>query len=436
MRRVRTLLACGLLLATLPLLTQADNGDLVEPEYGGLKALRTIPNQYIVVLRDTVDVESVSSLLTQRVAGQVLHRYNHALKGFAAILAQERVSELLTDPSVIGVYPDAEVSIVRQWGHLLPQGGLAAASQSLPTGVDRINAEGKVNKGAGVEVAVIDTGIDLSHPDLKGNILGGKRCIGSSYNDQNGHGSHVAGTIAALDNGTGVVGVAPQAKLWAVRVLDASGYGTWSSVICGVDWVTSQASHIKVANMSLGGSGTAGSSCSSSPLRQAICNSVNAGVTYIVAAGNSSADLKNFVPAAYPEVTAVTALADSNGAACGGGSATSYGADDTFASFSNYATLAGDAARTIGAPGVSIHSTWKNKSYKTISGTSMASPHAAGAAALYLSAHPGATPAQVRDALLAAAEPDNVNFNGECASGVSHTGTSQHPEAVLRADSL
>jgi subtilisin family serine protease len=305
--------------------------------------------------------------------------------------------------------------------------------------VNRVNAENKSVTGAGIEVAVLDTGIDLTHPDLKANILGGKNCMrGGTYNDGNGHGTHVAGTVAAINNTIGVVGVAPAAKLWSVRVLDNAGNGTWSSVICGIDFVTSQASHIKVANMSLGGAGVS-DSCSSptaSALHRAICNSVAAGVTYVVAAGNEADDLKNHVPAAYPEVIAVSALADSNGAACGGGAATNYGPDDTFATFSNYATLLEDSARLIGAPGVSILSTWKGGGYNTINGTSMATPHVAGAAALFLETHSGATPAQVLSGLLMIAEPKDTNVNGECAAGFSHTAGTLHPEPVLRADSL
>ncbi len=175
----------------------------------------------------------------------------------------------------------------------LGHGGTANA----PTGVRRtfaptsanIGIEGHDDKRVDVDVAIIDTGIDLDHPDL--NVAGGKNCQKrTSYDDGNGHGTHVAGTVGGLDNGAGAVGMAPGARLWAVRVLDNSGSGTWSSVICGIDWVTAQhAPTIEVANMSLGGSGSDGT-CASSSLHQAICNSVGSGVTYAVAAGNSSAD--------------------------------------------------------------------------------------------------------------------------------------------------
>ncbi len=228
----------------------------------------------------------------------------------------------------------------------------------------------------------------------------------------------------------GVVGVAPRARLWSVRVLDNSGNGTWSSVICGIDFVTSLApangGPITVANMSLSGAGTSDNNCGNTnndALHKAICRSRDAGVAYVVAAGNSGADAAGEVPAAYDDaVITVSALADSDGRPDGLGAATAYGADDTFASLSNFG-----AAVDLAAPGVAIKSTWKGGAYNTLNGTSMASPHAAGAAALYVAAHPGAAWTEIRDALRAAGE----------ALGAGHADPSgRHPEPVLRADSL
>lgn len=390
-----------------------------------------IPDQYIVVFHDNVpNSRAAAQDVARRHGLSLLEVYEYALKGFAAKIPAVALSAIARDPRVQFISEDRVV---------------VAFQQTLPTGVNRINAEYKTNTGTGVNVAVVDTGIELSHPDLQANIVGGKNCsTGRSYNDGNGHGTHVAGIIAALNNDIGVVGVAPGALLWAVRVLNNTGSGSWSSVICGIDFVDSKApakgGSITVANMSLGGSGTDDGNCgltNNDALHQAICRAVKDGVTFVVAAGNSGADLSGFVPAAYNEVIAVTALGDSDGNSCGTGGPTSYSADDTFASFSNFATLPEDGIRVIAAPGVSIYSTYKGGGYATLSGTSMASPHVAGAAALYLATHLGASPAEVRDALRAGGEPPDVNFRSECLSGVSHTDPSgKHPEPVIRADSL
>jgi subtilisin family serine protease len=357
-----------------------------------------LPDQYIVVFKDTVaDPAGKARGLAAQHGLTLLQTYSHALKGFAAVVPPARLARLQADPDVAYINQDQVVTI---------------DTQTLPTGINRIDGElsstvsGNGSGSVDVDVAVIDTGIDLDHPDL--NVVGGKNCsTGRRYDDGNGHGTHVAGTIAAKDDNQGVVGVAPNARLWAVRVLNNAGSGSWSSVICGVDWVTANASTIEVANMSLGGSGSepAGSGCSTGDaLHDAICRSVAAGVTYVVAAGNESDDAKNHVPAAYDEVITVSALADFNGQPGGGAAPTCRSdVDDTFADFSNYG-----ADIDLIAPGVCILSTWKGGGYTTISGTSMATPHVAGAAALYKASHPGASPAQVKSALQSAG---NLNWN-------------------------
>ena len=387
-----------------------------------------IPDNYIVVLRDDVaDPVAVANEMALAHGLSVDHVYLYALKGFAAVIPEARLARLKADPRIAFVSADRVVTVDGK-----PSGGgTTQAAQRLPTGVGRIGAGNLTNKGTGIQVAVIDTGIDVKHPDLADNISGGKNCsTGKSYTDGNGHGTHVAGTIAALDNAIGVVGVAPQAKLWSVRVLNNAGSGTWSSVICGIDFVTAKApangGSITVANMSLGGTGTSDNNCGNTnndALHKAICRSRDAGVTYIVAAGNEADNAANHVPAAYNDaVITVSALADSDGVAGGTGSATSYGADDTFASFSNFGQVV-----DLGAPGVSILSTWKGGGYNTISGTSMATPHVAGSAALYIASHPGSSWIQVRDGLQALAEP----------TGTGHTDPSSlHPEPVVLAGSL
>ena len=247
---------------------------------------------------------------------------------------------------------------------------------------------------------MLDTGADLTHPDLNIYRAGAKNCsVGAiNANDLHGHGTHVSGTVGALDNGTGVVGMAPGARIWPVKVLTDAGTGLNSDVICGIDYVTANAAKIEVVNMSLGGSGTDDQNCGASnddAMHAAICRSVAAGVTYVVAAGNDSEDASNSTPAAYDEVITVSALADFNGVPGGGAPSTCRSdVDDTFADFSNFG-----ADVDLIAPGVCINSTWMLGGYNTISGTSMASPHVAGGAALYKATHPAASPAAVKSAL-------------------------------------
>lgn len=378
----------------------------------GVSQTYAAPKSYIIVFQDSVqDVMGETQALEREHGFAADKMYEHALKGFAAKISEDRLQKLAHDPRVAFVSEDREVSI---------------DGQSLPTGIDRINAEPsptRTNKGAGVQVAVIDTGIDLNHPDLKTNIVGGKNCSTgnpASYADGNGHGTHVAGTIAALDNGIGVVGVAPQAKLWAVRVLNNAGSGSWSSVICGIDFVASKAPKnggpITVANMSLGGGGTSDNNCGNTnndALHKALCKARDAGVTFVVAAGNDGKNANTSVPAAYDDaVITVSALADYDG----------QPGNDIFASFSNYGNVV-----DLGAPGVSILSTWKGGGYNTISGTSMATPHVTGAAALYIATHPGSAWTTVRDALRALGE----------LNGFGHTDPSGlHKEPIVRVDTL
>lgn len=355
--------------------------------------------RYIVMLKGSVDDPGAVAREHARDNGaQVSFVYRNALKGYAAAIPESRVAAIRSDARVLAVDVDAPV----QASSDAPANAPTGVHRSFATDNGEISINGVDDQRVDVDVAIIDTGIDIDHPDL--NVAGGKNCqTGTSYDDGNGHGTHVAGTVGGLDKGAGVVGMAPGARVWAVRVLSNSGSGSWSTVICGIDWVTAQntdadpGNDIEVANMSLGGSGSDGP-CTSSSLHQAICRSVAAGTTYAVAAGNDSANAANSVPAAYDEVITVSALADFNGAPGGGGAATCRSdVDDTFANFSNYG-----ADVDVIAPGVCIRSAWKGGGYNTISGTSMASPHVAGAAALYKATNPAATPAQVQTALTGA----------------------------------
>lgn len=374
----------------------------------------------IVVLRDGVNSQQAADEHRARYGADVSQVYGAALRGYAARIPANALAALANDPRVAFISEDREV-----W-----------ATDTLPTGLDRIDAEASSKAGQnndGPAVAVIDTG---SGPHSELNIVGGTNCSNgrpSNYGDGNGHGTHVAGTIGAKLNGAGVVGVLPGAPIYSVRVLNNQGSGSWSSVVCGIDWVTANAGtlNIKVANMSLGGAGSDDGNCGNSngdALHKAICNSVAAGVTYVVAAGNSGADLGGFVPAAYDEVLAVTAMSDSDGTSGGSGgdpTCRTGETDDSPATFSNWAS-AGDEGHTIAAPGVCILSTWKGGGYNTISGTSMASPHAAGTVALCIASvlpstcaglSPSAIIAKIRAD--AAAQPAGYGFAGDANSGGS-----------------
>lgn len=388
---------------------------------GGLTGAKAAEpeGRYVIVLKD-----SARGRLDTVVRGhgrdhgvRVGFRYSHALVGYSAVVPESQVAALRADPNVKAVAPDLPVH---------------ATQQVLPTGVDRIQADvsstasGNGTGAVDTAVAILDTGIDTGHRDL--NVAGGFNCMNPSrpdaYRDNNGHGTHVAGTVAARDNGDDVVGVVPGARLYAVKVLGASGSGSTSNIVCGLDWLAQNAAAlgIKVANMSLGGVGADDGNCGFSnddPEHQAICHVVDdTGVTMVVAAGNSSDDLANHTPAAFDEVLSVTAVADFDGQPGGGAPATcrTSNADDTAAGFSSFAVSAADAAHTIAGPGVCIESTRNRGRTIVFSGTSMASPHVTGTAALCLTGPcAGMTPAQVIGKLRddAAAQPASYGFAGD-----------------------
>jgi subtilisin len=251
----------------------------------------------------------------------------------------------------------------------------ASGAQAVQWGVQRVDAPAAwpTSHGAGVKVVVIDTGLDMTHPDLAGNIKGGWNAITKTadFNDDHGHGTHCGGNIAALDNDIGIVGVAPKADLYGVKVLDANGSGTFDNVIAGMQWAVDN--HMEVASMSLG------ADQGNQALADMVAAMTKAGVTLVAAAGNSGGAVG--FPGGYPGAIAVAA-SDSN---------------DQLADFSSR----GPEVALI-APGVNVYSLSKNGGYETMSGTSMATPHVAGLAVLYLSTHKGATPDQVRAALSAA----------------------------------
>lgn len=351
---------------------------------------------------------------------EVLNIYQHALNGYVIRTPDNEsatlIAELRKDPRVAFVEPDQRVY---------------AFEQSIPVGVDRV--DGDLNfalSGEGTrtpvdaDIAILDTGIDLTHPDL--NVYNEVSFVPgtSSADDDNGHGTHIAGIAAAKHNDIGVVGMAPGARLWAVKVLDSNGAGSISDIIAGIDYVTEHANEIDVVNLSFG------CECSSPALDEAINNAVAAGITFVVAAGNSNKDTSLFSPANNPSVITVSAIADSDGKCGAIGPSTKYGNDDSFASFSNYGSVV-----DIAAPGVGILSTYKDGKYAVLSGTSMASPHVAGAAALYSSQHHESTPAEIHSALISSGSTSSTKCNGYGHGYFSGDPGSEH-EPLLYAKNL
>ncbi|MCU0507758.1 MAG: S8 family peptidase [Anaerolineae bacterium] len=337
----------------------------------GANSPTAIRGQYIVVLKPDASTRLEELIAAAELAGvgetRLLFRYEAALNGFAAVLPDRAVEALRLHPAVDYIDVDQAVQI--------------DATQSPATwGLDRIdqrnlplsNSFTYNATGAGVTAYIIDTGIRFSHNEFGGRAVTGYDAVdGGSADDCNGHGTHVAGTV-----GGSTYGVAKGVQLVGVRVLNCSGSGSTSGVIAGVDWVTSNhaAGAPAVANMSLGGS-------ISTSLDSAVTRSINDGVSYAIAAGNSNRNACNYSPARVSAAITVGATTSS----------------DTRASYSNYGSCL-----DIFAPGSSITSAWytSNTATNTISGTSMATPHVAGVAALYLQGNPGASPSTVRNALV------------------------------------
>jgi aqualysin 1 len=342
-----------------------------------IKAERKISGQYIVVLEDWAagalgddsGAEFVADELSTVYGGKVDKVFKHAINGFVVKMSEKEADALSRDNRVKFVEEDGEVSI-------------NATQNNATWGLDRIDQRDRPTNGtyvynatgSGVNAYIVDTGIRRSHADFSGRAFVGYDAIGDGQNsnDCNGHGTHVAGTVGGT-----TWGVAKNVRLYAVRVLNCSGSGSNSGVIAGIDWVANN--HVKpaVANMSLGGG-------ASTAVDNAIANANNAGVTMVVAAGNENQNACNVSPARAPSAVTV-------------GSTTS---SDARSSFSNYGSCV-----DIFAPGSSITSAWytSDSATNTISGTSMAAPHVAGVAALYLEGNPNASPSSVTSALTGSA---------------------------------
>ncbi|MEE3876898.1 MULTISPECIES: S8 family serine peptidase [Vibrio] len=375
---------------------------------------------YIVVFHDHIDnPAATANEISRQVGGNIGFIYQHALKGFSITVPPQAVAAIERNPKVKYVATDDLRYISAQ----IPPTGIQRIFADTNTSIDiDSNDDYRVD----VDVAVLDTGIDFEHPDL--NVVGGVNCAtggpfnttcGSGGDDDHYHGTHVAGTIAALDNDIGVVGVAPGARLWSVKVLNSRGSGYASWIVAGIDWIAANG-NIEVANMSLGGPGF------NQAEYDAIQGAVEAGVAFVVAAGNDGDDANNYSPAAFDNVLTVSALADFDGAPGGFGSQTCRpDQDDTLADFSNWGS-----AVDIAAPGVCIRSTYplEQGEYGTISGTSMASPHVAGALALLASSNPPSNAADVYDLYDAVIAAGNDIWTDDSGDG--------YPEPLLDVSNL
>ena len=436
------------------------NASDVETDEGG----QLIPFQQIVIVNDSMskDIQSTKSTIqaltdiVENLGAEVIYSYDSALAGFAFKAPNQQV----TDNIVAALSLDRRVKFIEQDKTVVP------FSEQIPTGLQRIDADGlySVTKigsfSADVDIAIIDSGIDLDNPDLnvysnismmipqvsQPNIDDSSSIVNknidlnklgldnftvgdnttsfdppftsessTSGDDTCGHGTHVAGIAAAKANSRGVVGIAPDARLWAIKTLDYDKsrgicQGSISSTIAAIEYVTTLKDKIEIVNLSLG------CKCNSTALDDAISRAVRSNITIVVAAGNINSDASKFSPANHKDVIAVSAITDLDGK-CGGlnkpkwikaGQSSGLYDDDTFSRFSNYGKVV-----DIAAPGVMINSTDMNGSYSLGNGTSMAAPHVTGAAALYKILHPASTPTDIRNALVRDGIQSSVVCDGD-----------------------
>jgi len=340
------------LIAALPLVALASQAQAAPAE--------TIENSYICVFKNNSvsrgNVRAESNRAVQAAGGQLRHVYSFAVRGFSANMAAEAVERAkAANPNIAYCEQDQVARAIQLRAFARPGGGATQPAQTTPWGIARVNGGNGGLNGTYSTAWIIDTGIEFTHPDLNVDTARSRSFLDrdTSPVDQNGHGTHVAGTVAALANTIGVIGVAPGAPVVAVRVLDRRGSGSYSGVIGGVDYVAQVGKAGDVANMSLGGG-------VSQTLDDAVIAAAAGGVRFALAAGNDSGDANLHSPARANGTNVFTVSA--------------FAAGDKFASFSNF----GNPPIDFSEPGVGVNSTWLSGGYNTISGTSMATPHLAG----------------------------------------------------------
>ncbi|MEU1225671.1 S8 family serine peptidase [Streptomyces sp. NPDC005828] len=369
-------IATGVAAAAVTALLAGNLAGAATPAEGtvyGLGAPGAVDGSFVVIL----DASANKAELAKKYGGTLQRSYGSEVNGFSASgLTVQEAKRLAADPAVGTVVQNKRFTI-NETQEKPPSWGLDRIDQTETAGDDKYTYPD--GGGEGVTAYVIDTGVRITHQDFGGRATHGFDAVDKddSADDGNGHGTHVAGTIAGTAHG-----VAKKAKIVAVRVLDDNGSGTTEQVVAGIDWVTQHHSGPSVANMSLGGG-------ADEALDAAVERAIASGVTFAVAAGNESSDAGQGSPSRVPE--AITVASSTK--------------DDEQSDFSNFGAVV-----DLYAPGSDVTSDWNDSDTgtKTISGTSMATPHVTGAAALYLAAHPSATPAETAEALTGAATPDAI----------------------------
>ena len=369
------------------------------------------PQKYIVTFKNAASRPTRANAV--RKAGAAL-RFNYAGVAAAAVAAPSEAAlhALRRDPDVLAVIPDRAISLYQSAAAKGKPGGGGSSSQVVPAGVSRVGAATTASNGAGVGVAIVDTGIDYAHADLAGAVDAFSAFGGSSADDQ-GHGTHVAGIVAAHDNTIDVVGVAPQARLYGVKVLDSTGSGSDSDVMAGLDWVLANHAvvqpNIRVINMSLG---RPGSVDDNPALHNLVISLTNAGVAVVVAAGNdASLDASQQIPGGYPEAIAIastTAVAGTNqcrflSSPIAADTASFFTSDGTAVAVSAPGEERENVSRGCLISSVGILSTRLGGGTTRMSGTSMAAPHVAGVLARYFQQNALYTVSDVRQFLAAGA---------------------------------